>query len=120
MSARDDYWQEAFESTMDAMGLYHIVQGMTDAQRKEMGASLATSHENYGLAFYTPSTSDRISAIEREWKKKLDDAERQKNEYIDRTEKVLRRVLRQHHDTHLSIDKEGNVVRWGGRTEIIA
>ncbi|MHC1549429.1 hypothetical protein [Phyllobacterium sp. K27] len=114
-----DYWKEAFEVALDEMGLFHIVEAMTSEQRAELGDALATSHECYGMAFYSPPPSDRLNEIEREWKAKFDRLQKEFEAYQGDAETAVKKALRQYSDAQVSIGKHGEVLRHGGRTEII-
>lgn len=84
-----------------------------------MGKALATSQECYGMAFYTPPASDRISAIERENKSALTEIEARFDAYRATSEDVVRRILRLSPDTNIGINQHGEVHRYGGRIERI-
>lgn len=114
-----EYWQEAFEIALDEMGLFSLVESMTEDQRKEMGEALAGSHENYGMAFYSPPPSDRYNQIERDWKAKYDRLQKEFDAYRGDAETAVKKALRQYSDAQVSIGKHGEVLRHGGRTEVI-
>lgn len=114
------YWQEAFEIALDEMGLYSIVELMSKEQRAEMGEALAVSHENYGLAHYSPPASDRISSIEREWRQRLEEERDRTDAARKGAEIAVRKLLRVHRDDPISVTDGGEVYRHGGRTERIA
>ncbi len=67
MSKQDEFWIECTSEALDMAGV-----SATDEQIKEIAATVQGAHENYGMAFYSPPSSDRVSSIEREWKTKLD------------------------------------------------
>lgn len=116
----EEYWQEAAETSLDEMDLFHLVQAMTAEQRAKLGEDLARSHENYGMAFYSPPPSDRISAVEREYKARIAAIEAEAEHYRRMAERAMARVLRQPRDAMISITKDGEVLRHDGRTERIA
>lgn len=120
MDAQTAYYREAFEIAMDEADCWHLVEQMTAEQRDKIGASIAGSVENEGLAIYRPSSNDRIVSIEREWRQRLDDER-------DRTEaarsgaiKAVRSLLSLHRDTNISVTDGGEVYRHDGRTTRIA
>lgn len=115
----EEYWQEALEIALDEMGLFHIVEALTTEQRKEIGEALSGSHENYGMAFYSPPASDRYNEINREWKAKYDALKAEFESYRGDAETAVKKALRQYSDTQVSIGKHGEVLRHGGRTEVI-
>lgn len=64
--AREAYWLEAFEISMEEADCGHLLKQMTDEQRKQVAWGIQGCHENIGLAFYTPesplkSENDRLS-----------------------------------------------------------
>ena len=46
-----DYWREAVETSLDEMGV-----SLTAEQVNELAECMQGCHENYGLAFYQPSS----------------------------------------------------------------
>ena len=114
------YYQECFELAMDAAGCWHLVEQMTQEQRKAIGESLAGSVENESLAVYRPSGSDRVAAVEREWRQRLDE-ERDRTEAVRAgAEKAVRTILRIHPNIPISVTDGGEVYRSDGRTTRIA
>jgi hypothetical protein len=115
-----EYWQEAVETALDEMGLYSLVESMTAEQRAELGKALASSHQNYGMAFYSPPPSDRISAIERDYKARIKELEQDAERYRETAERTVGRILRQRPDALITITDDGEVLRSNGRIERIA
>ena len=115
-----EYWQEAVEIALEEMGQYHIVEGLTADQRAELGVALAVSHECYGMAFYSPPSSDRINEIERGYKAKIARLEAEAESYRETVSKTVGRLLNQNSDARISINDDGEVYRHGGRDEQIA
>lgn len=109
-----DYWKECV-----ALGAEDIGPAMTDEQLTEIAASVMGGHENYGMAFYSPPSGDRLHAIESEWKAKYAALERDFESYKANAETAVKRALRQYDDTIVSIHEGGEVLRHGGRTERI-
>lgn len=114
MSKQDEFWIEVAAEAIEAAGVV-----ATEDQIKEIAATVQCAHENYGMAFYSPPSSDRVSSIEREWKAKLDALQREFDSYRGGAEKAVRVALRQRHDEAVSIHSDGSVFRHGGRTEQI-
>lgn len=114
MSKQDEFWIECASEALDMAGV-----SATDEQIKEIAATVQGAHENYGMAFYSPPSSDRVSSIEREWKSKLDALQAEFDRYRGGAEKAVRVALRQRHDESVSIRSDGSVFRHGGRTEQI-
>lgn len=56
-----DYWKECVSLGADECGLQ-----LTEEQLKCISESVESGHENYGMAYYSPPSGDRISSVERE------------------------------------------------------
>ena len=106
-----DYWEECISIAAESCGL-----SLTDDQLSELASSAMAGHEHYGMAFYSPPPSDRISDIEDEWKKKLSDLQNEFDSYRNNAETAVRKALRQYGDDIVSIGDHGEVFRHGGRT----
>lgn len=111
----DQYWRECISEAADSCGAT-----LTPDQIISLASDIRSSHENYGMAFYSPPSSDRVSSIEREYKAKLAALRKEFDQYQTVAERVVGRALHQWHDARLSIDKDGKVWRYGGRIEQIA
>ena len=61
-----NYWKECIESAAEDCQLK-----LSKEQLECLVDSVKIGHENYGMAFYSPPASDRISDIEKEWKNKI-------------------------------------------------
>lgn len=109
-----DYWQECIGQAADDCGLT-----LTPEQLTTLAGAAQNAHEHYGLAFYSPSWSERISDIEEEYKKKLKDKERELEQYQTNAETAIKRALCQRSDANVSIGEYGEVFRHGGRTDQI-
>lgn len=114
-----EYWQEAFEEAMHCMNRSDVVDMLTEEQRAEVGQALEISHDNYGMAHYSPPSSDRYDSIDREWKTKYDRLQKEFDAYRGNAETAVKRALRQNSDANVSIGDHGEVTRWGGRSERI-
>lgn len=99
-----DYWSESLSNAAEECGLE-----LTKEQLEYLADAAKGSHENYGLAFYSPPASDRISDIEQEWKLKLKDAQENADKYRMNAEMALRRVLNLRSDDQVSIREHGEV-----------
>jgi len=108
------YWKECIGIAADEIGLV-----LTDEQIDHLAESVRGGHENYGMAFYSPPSSDRLNVIQREADDKCRRLEREFEEYRNGAEKAIKRALNQYADTTVSITGEGEVYRHGGRTEKI-
>ncbi len=111
---RTDYWQEYISQAADECGLK-----LTKEQLECLASSAEAGHEYYGMAFYSPPSSDRIADIERGWKEKVAALERAAQTYRDNAEKAIKQALKQRFDANVSIGEYGEVFRHGGRTEQI-
>ena len=109
-----NYWEECIANAAEEVSL-----GLTDEQLKYLAESVNVSHENYGMAFYSPPQSDRMSAVEHEYKEKYKRLEIQFTKYRDNAETAIKRALNQHSGANVSIGEHGEVTRYGGRTERI-
>lgn len=115
----EEYWEEAVAIAFEEAGAWHAYEGLSKEVRAQIGASLQGSYENYGMAHYSPPASDRLHQIEREAEAKLKALQREFDNYRDDAETAVRKALRQRVDTQVSIGKHGEVLRHGGRTEVI-
>jgi len=109
-----DYWKESLAEAAEECGLK-----LTDEQLTCLAEAAEGSHEHYGMAFYSPPWTDRISEIEREWETKLKAKDRELERYRTNAEAAVRQALGQYSDSQISIGEHGEVFRHGGRTEQI-
>lgn len=114
-----EYWDEAVAVAFDEADAWSLYEALTKEQRAFIAASLAGSHEHYGMAHYTPPASDREAVLQREADAKLKALQREFDAYREDAETAVRKALRQRVDTQVSIGKHGEVLRHGGRTEVI-
>lgn len=110
----NDYWAECISIAADECGLV-----LTSGQLDMLARSVQGGHENYGMAFYSPPSSDRMSEIDRSWQKRLDALQAEFDQYRGNAEKAVGKALRQYSDANISIGDHGEVFRHGGRTEQI-
>lgn len=115
MSKADEFWIECASEALDMAGVT-----ATDEQIKEIAATVQGAHENYGMAFYSPPSSDRVSSVEREWKAKYAALEKEFERYRNGAEKAVGRALGQPHDAPIGIKDDGSVYRFDGRITQIA
>jgi hypothetical protein len=109
MSAQRDYWQECMAIAAEECGLT-----LTPEQLDCLASSA-----DYGMAFYSPPPSERLSEIEDAWKAKLKSLQTEFDAYRDRAETAVKQALRVHREDHVSIGQHGEVLRHNGRTERI-
>ena len=109
-----DYWKECLSIGADECGLR-----VTEEQLTALAESAAGGHEHYGMAFYSPPSSDRLNDIEREWKAKYAALKSEFDAYRGNAESAVKKALNQRSDASVSIEKYGEVFLHGGRTEQI-
>lgn len=109
-----EYWKECISIAADECEL-----SLTDEQLTCLAESVSGGHENYGMAFYSPSASDRYYDIEREWEGKYKALQSEFDKYKNNAETAVKRALNQYEDSSVSIGEYGEVLRHGGRTERI-
>ena len=109
-----DYWLECVQQSLEEHGVT-----ATKEQAQAIATDVQITHDNYGMAFYSPPSSDRYAEIEREWGEKLRRLQVEFDAYRSNAETAVRIALRQHSDANVSIGEYGEVFRHGGRTEVI-
>jgi hypothetical protein len=105
-----DYWIESMSEAAEECELT-----LTKEQLECLAYNAQMCHENYGMAFYSPPSSERYEDIEREWKAKLKAKEKELEQYRTNAETAVKRALRQHSDANVSIGEYGEVTRYDGR-----
>lgn len=108
------YWIECLECSFDE----HGIEVPSDKLRA-IAADVEGAHDNYGMAFYSPPASDRISVIESEHDAKYKALQKEFDHYRANAETAVKKALRQYSDAQISIGEYGEVLRHGGRTERI-
>ena len=63
MSTHKDYWQECIAIAAEECDLK-----LTPEQLDYLAGAAENGHEHYGMAFYSPPPSERMSQIEDGWK----------------------------------------------------
>lgn len=111
---QEDYWRECVADAAEECGAT-----LTTEQVNAIAHSVEGAHENYGMAFYSPPSSDRVSEIEREGNAKLARLQAEFDAYRNDAETAVKRALRQWPDANVGIGKNGEVNRYGGRIERI-
>lgn len=109
-----EYWRECIETAIDECELT-----ATAEQVAYLSDAVSGAHECYGMAFYSPPPSDRVSSVEREWKAKYEALQREFDKYRANAEGAVKRALRQPSDANVSIENDGSVSRIDGRTTLI-
>lgn len=111
MAAQQDYWQECIAIAAEECNLK-----LTPEQLNCLASAAEGGHENYSMAFYSPPSSERLSDIEDEYKKKLKDQQQDHKRYVQNAEDAIKQALRTHRDASISIEDHGEVLMHGGRT----
>jgi translation elongation factor EF-Tu-like GTPase len=106
MSTERDYWQECIAIAAEECDLK-----LTQEQLDCMASAAESGHEHYGMAFYSPPPSERLTEIEDGWKKKVKDLQRELDDYKSNAETAVKRALKLRRDDHVSIDSRGYVLR---------
>lgn len=114
-----EYWEEAVAIAFEEAGAWPAYEGLSQEVRAKIGEALQGSHENYGMAHYSPPASDRLNQIEREADAKLKALQREFDAYRDDAETAVKRALRQRSDASVAIGRHGEVTRYDGRTTVI-
>jgi len=114
MSAQRDYWQECMAIAAEECGLT-----LTQEQLDCLANGAESGHEHYGMAFYSPPASERLSEIEDGYKAKLKALQAEFDAYRENAETAVKRALRVHRYDNVSIGQHGEVLRHDGRTERI-
>lgn len=109
-----DYWKECLAIAAEECGL-----ALSDEHLTELAEGAMGGHEHYGMSFYSPPSSDRISVLESEWKAKYTALQKEFDAYRGNAETAVKKALRQYSDSNVSIGEHGDVFRHGGRTEQI-
>ncbi len=104
--AKVDYWEECLSQAADECGLK-----LTKEQLSYLAGAAENGHEHYGQAFYSPPASDRISEIERDWKRKYAALEERLRQYEIDAETAVKRVGHMRSDASISIGKRGFITR---------
>lgn len=108
-----DYWKECLATAAEEDDPPFT---LTESQLNTLATAAMYGHENYGMAFYSPPPSDRISAIEDEWRRKLLDLQREFDSYRENAETAVKQALNVDRDGNVSIHGCGEVLLHGGRT----
>jgi len=111
MSAETDYWEECVAIGAEECGLE-----LTIDQLKYVAESVVGGHDNYGLAFYSPPDSERISQINKEWQDQYKALEKEFDKYRANAETAVKKALNQYDTALVSIGDHGEVFRSDGRT----
>jgi hypothetical protein len=112
--SKADYWKECIAEAAAECDLK-----LTPDQLDCLACGAEGGHEHYGMAFYSPPWSDRLSVIESEAADKLKRLQADFDKYRSNAETAVKRALRQYDDAHVTIGERGEVLRHDGRTDRI-
>ena len=107
-----DYWKECLATVTEEIPLT-----LLDDELTALAKAASSGHEHYGMAFYSPPSSDRYRDIEREWQAKYAALEKELEQYKRGAERAIKRALPVPYDANVSINERGEVFQHGGRTE---
>lgn len=111
MTAERDYWKECISIAAEECGLE-----ITTEQIDYIASSVEAGHDNYGMAFYSPPSTDMYYHMEREWKEKFESLQKEHQRYVGKAEKAIKQALNVHPDEHVSIGEYGEVFKYNGRS----
>lgn len=114
MRNTSDYWQECIAVAAEECELT-----LNKEQLEYIADAVENSHENYGMAFYSPPNSDRLEAIKREEDFRFNQLKQEFETYKSNAEKAMKTALQMHFDDKISISEYGDVFVHNGRTERI-
>ncbi len=106
-----DFWKECISEAADSCTV-----ALTPEQLTTIAETVEGAHDNYGLAFYSPPSSDRFAEIEREHKAAIKRLEARHEQYRSNAEKAVREALAPYSSGPISIGEYGEVFLHGGRT----
>jgi hypothetical protein len=110
----NDYWAECISEAASDCGL-----SLTKEQLGVLAHAVEMGHEHYGMAFYSPPSTDRINDIEREYKAKIAKLEADLKAYRHNAETAIKQALGQPLNASVSIGEHGEVTRYDGRFSTI-
>lgn len=110
----NDYWQECIAIAAEECDLT-----LSKEQLQYIADAVESGHDNYGMAFYSPPSSDRLESIKREEDYRFNQLEREFQIYKVNVEKAMKTAFKVHSDDKISIGEYGEVFVHNGRTERI-
>lgn len=109
--SKADYWEETIAIAADECGL-----SLTKEQIGYLAGAAEASHDNYGLAFYSPSASDFYAGVERDWERKYNALQKEFDTYRNNAESAVKIALHRSSNDSVSIGEYGEVTLYSGRT----
>jgi len=110
MNAQKDYWKECMAIAAEECDLT-----LTDDQLDCLASSAKAGHDHYGMAFYSPPPTERITDIEAVWKERLKTLQAEFDAYRGNAETAIKQALRVHRDEQVGIGSYGEVHLYNGR-----
>lgn len=98
------YWRDCISFSVSSCGI-----SLTEDQLNTLVEDIAISHEMYSETHYSPSSSDCCAIIKDESNKKIKSLEKELNEYKNRSEKAVKRILELNPDEKIHINKYGEI-----------
>ena len=111
MTSEQDYWKECISIAAEECDL-----PLTPEQLDCLADAAESGHNHYGMAFYSPPASERMSEIEDGWKAKLKALQAEFDAYKGHAETAVKQALRVHQTENVSIEPYGEVLMHAGRT----
>jgi len=108
---KHNYWLELLSSSFEECGVT-----ATSNQLRAIAEDVMLGHDNYGMAFYSPPPSDRLQEIKLEYQKKQEKLQYEFDKYRENAEIAIKKALKQYNDANVSIEENGEVMRYDGRT----
>jgi hypothetical protein len=112
--SKADYWKETISIAADECGAK-----LTPEQLAYIAGAAEASHDNYGLAFYSPPASYHYAGIEREYERKYKALQAEFDRYRVNAEEAVKTALNVRPSDSVVIREYGEVIRYNGRTERI-
>jgi hypothetical protein len=111
-----DYWEECVACAADECELV-----LTKEQLQCLAGAVEGAHDNYGMAFYSPSSDcgPRVSESERALQRRYDALKKELETLRMNSSTAIKQALRLRSDDNVSIGEYGEVLLHGGRTERI-
>lgn len=112
--ATTEYWKDCIVTALDELNI-----SLTHNEVDHLVGAVEGAHENYGMAFYSPSYNDRLNGMRQEEAAKLERLQSELYAYKKGAESVIRSALNIPDDTQIGVTENGELIRYGGRTERI-
>lgn len=74
MTPEQEYWLESLNDALERVNSFHCISA---SQKADVAKSLEVSHDNYGMAFYSPPSSDMHNRETDKLKQRIKELEQQ-------------------------------------------